>query len=627
MPPTSTAVPRSLHAFEPIDSYGMIGDMRSAALVSPHGSIDWLCLPHFDSLAVFAHLLDAHGAGQFWIRPVEPAQSVRQVYWPDTNILVTRFFTHEGVLEVVDYMPVGRLPVGFKTEAERPRIVRRAQVVRGELEVDVRCEPAFDYARANHRAHDLAEGVLFEGPDLKLALASDEHLGVDGGAGVGRVRLRAGDSFAVGLFVLDAHDEHVPAFGRNLEARLFDATRDYWHRWLGQCTYAGRWREQVYRSALALKLLTFEPTGAIVAAPTLGLPETIGGERNWDYRFSWLRDAAFTIYAFLRIGFTEEAAAFMDWLVARCKECEPNGGLKPVYTIHGDTVPDEVELDHLTGYRHSRPVYAGNGANDQYQLDIYGEVLDAVYLFNKYGQEISYDFWCEIVEMLDWLADHWRDPDDGIWEARSAPRHYVFSKMMCWVAFDRGLRLADKRSFPAPRDRWLRERDAVYLDIMENGWSDERQAFVQHYDSDALDASALIMPLVFFVSPSDSRMIATLEAIMQPPEKGGLTSDSLVDRYHAYETPDGLEGEEGAFNLCTFWLVEALTRAGRTDPEKLSTARLLFEKMMSYSSGLGLFSEETGPLGDALGNYPQGLTHLSLISAAYNLDRALSGKR
>lgn len=627
MPPTQTAAPRPAHAFEPIDAYGMIGDMRSSALVSPHGSIDWMCLPHFDSQAVFAHLLDDQDAGQFWIRPVQPATNVKQVYWPDTNILVTRFFAEDGVLEVIDYMPVGDLPECYGCEQERPRLVRKATVVRGELDVDVRCAPAFDYARATHTTHDLPGGVLFEGPDLKLALASDEVIGVVGGAATGTVRLRAGDSFSLGLFIVEAHATEVPSFGRSHEQRLFEATRDYWHNWLGQCTYRGRWSEKVYRSALALKLLTFEPTGAIIAAPTLGLPEIIGGERNWDYRYAWLRDAAFTLYAFLRIGFTKEAAAFMDWLLARCREADPERGLCPVYTIHGEMVPDEVELDHLSGYRHSTPILVGNGANDQYQLDIYGEVLDAVYLFNKHGQEISYDFYVEIRKLLDWLVDHWQDKDDGIWEARRSPRHYTFSKVMCWVAFDRGLRLADKRSFPAPREEWLAARDAVYLDVFENGWSEERNAFVQHYGSHTLDASALLMPLVFFTSPSDQRMIATLDAIMQPPDRGGLVSDSLVDRYNHNESPDGLEGEEGAFNLCTFWLVEALTRAGRTDPEKLSTARLLFEKMMSYSSGLGLFSEETGPLGQALGNYPQGLTHLSLISAAYNLDKELSSKK
>ena len=626
MPPTQTAAPRPVHAFEPIDAYGMIGDMRSSALVSPHGSIDWMCLPHFDSQAVFAHLLDDQDAGQFWVRPVQPATNVTQVYWPDTNILVTRFFSDGGVLEVTDYMPVGDPVCEDGRELERPRLVRRAAVVRGQLDVDVRCAPAFDYARATHTTHDLPGGVLFDGPGLKLALASDEAFGVVGGAAAATIRLRAGDSFCMGLFVVDQHEPDVPSLTRTHERRLFETTRDYWHDWLEQCTYRGRWSEKVYRSALALKLLTFEPTGAIIAAPTLGLPEVIGGERNWDYRYAWLRDAAFTLYAFLRIGFTQEAAAFMDWLLARCRESKTDKGLCPVYTIYGEPVPDEVELGHLSGYRYSKPVLVGNGANDQYQLDIYGEVMDAVYLFNKHGQEISYDFYCEIRDLLDWLVDHWQDPDDGIWEARSSPKHYTFSKLMCWVAFDRGLRLADKRSFPAPRDKWLHARDAIYHDILANGWNDDRKTFVQHYDSHTLDASALLMPLVFFMSPSDTRMIATLDAIMQPPEKGGLVSDSLVDRYNHEESPDGLEGEEGAFNLCTFWLVEALTRAGRTDPEKLSQARLLFEKMMSYSSGLGLFSEETGPLGEALGNYPQGLTHLSLISAAYNLDKELSAK-
>jgi GH15 family glucan-1,4-alpha-glucosidase len=622
MPPSDSEA-SAPKGFVPIDSYGMIGDMRSAALVSPDGSVDWLCLPYFDSPAVFAHLLDEEGAGQFWIRPVQEPTTVRQVYWPDTNVLVTRFFTESGLLEVVDYMPVGERPAELCDRDPLPRLVRRAQVVRGEVEVEMRCEPAFDFARAGHEASLEPGGVRFTSGELSLALVSDEALGLDGGAATLRIRMRGGDCFSAGLFVLDDSAAELPRFGRHLEELLFEATQTYWHTWIAQCTYSGRWRESIYRSALALKLLTFEPTGAIIAAPTLGLPEVVGGSRNWDYRYAWLRDAAFTLYAFLRIGFTQEAKAFMDWLVQRCRQADPKRGLCPVYTIHGERVPDEVELDHLSGYRHSKPVLVGNGANEQYQLDIYGEVLDAVYLFNKHGQQISFDFYHEISTILDWLVDRWQDPDDGIWEARSSPKHYTFSKLMCWVAFDRGLRLADKRSFPAPRDAWREARDAIYLEILDRGWSDERKSFVQHYDSDALDASLLIMPLVFFMSPSDKRMTATLDAIMQTPEQGGLLSDSLVDRYNNDLSPDGLEGDEGAFNLCTFWLVEALTRAGRTDPAKLAEARVMFEKMMSYSSRVGLFSEETGPLGQALGNYPQGLTHLSLISAAYNLDRAL----
>ena len=405
--------------------------------------------------------------------------------------------------------------------------------------------------------------------------------------------------------------------------QLFEDTVGYWRRWLSRCTYKGRWREMVHRSALSLKLLTFEPTGAIVAAATTSLPEAIGGERNWDYRYTWIRDAAFTLYALLRIGFTEEAAAFMGWLEARCHELNPDGSLQIMYGIDGRHTLVEESLDHLEGYRGSQPVRIGNSAYDQLQLDIYGELLDSVYLFNKYGTPISYDLWTHLRRMADWVCDHWREADEGIWEVRGGKKRFTYSALMCWVAVDRALRLANKRSFPADRARWEKVRDEIYEEIMAHGWSEDRQAFVQSFGSDTLDASTLIMPLVYFVSPSDPRMLRTLDAINQSPENGGLVSNSLVYRYDVTRSPDGLDGEEGTFNLCTFWLVEALTRAGKTDPPRLRQARLMFEQMLGYANHVGLYAEETGHAGEALGNFPQAFTHLALISSAFNLDRAL----
>lgn len=404
---------------------------------------------------------------------------------------------------------------------------------------------------------------------------------------------------------------------------LFKKTVAYWRQWLSQSTYAGRWREMVHRSALILKLLTFEPTGAIVAAPTCSLPETVGGGRNWDYRYTWIRDAAFTLYGLMRIGFTEEAAHFMKWLEARCSEVGPEGLLQLMYGIDGRHTLTEEMLDHLEGYRGSRPVRIGNGAYNQVQLDIYGELMDSVYLYNKYGSPISYDLWTNLRALADWVCDNWRLKDHGIWEVRVGCEHFVYSKVMCWVALDRGLRLAAKRSFPADQDRWLKCRNQIYEDILASGWSPKREAFVQHYGSDALDAANLMMPLVFFMSPTDPRMLKTLEAVSRPPSRGGLVSNSLVYRYNLRETADGLPEDEGTFNMCTFWLVEAMTRAGRLNRRHVDEARLIFEKMLGYANHLGLYAEETGPCGEALGNFPQAFTHLALISAAFNLDKAL----
>ena len=408
---------------------------------------------------------------------------------------------------------------------------------------------------------------------------------------------------------------------------LFQETVDFWRTWLSQCTYVGRWREMVYRSALTLKMLTFEPTGAIVAAPTCSLPEGIGGERNWDYRFTWIRDAAFTIYGLMRIGFTEGAEKFMGWVEARCHELNADGSLQIMYGIDGRHELPETTLDHLEGYMGSKPVRIGNAASNQLQLDIYGELLDSVYLYNKYGVPISYDLWVHLSRLINWVCDNWTRTDEGIWEIRAGQQHYVYSKLMCWVAVDRGIRLADKRSFPADRFRWSKVRDEIFQDIMAKGWNPEREAFVQYYGSTTLDAANLMMPLVFFLSPADPRMLKTIDKTMEPPEQGGLVSNSLVYRYNVGQTFDGLKGEEGTFNICTFWLVEALTRAGRHDRARLNKARLMFEQMLGYANHLGLYSEEAGLRGEALGNSPQAFTHLAMISAAFNLDRALGGRR
>lgn len=597
----------------PIEDYGIIGDLHTVALIGKNGAVDWWCYPHFDSPSVFCGILDDEKGGRFLIEPVPDAGeqvTTKQLYLPDTNVLLTRFMSEHGVGELVDFMPIKNAA----HEEFEHRLVRRLEVVRGTMKFRMRCLPAFDYGRQTHTVELVDGGAVFRSANLTLSLGSGAVLQLEGdgsGGVVAEFELKQGDRLS---FELSEYRTGPTVPDEEKITRGFQRTVAFWRSWLSKCTYRGRWREMVHRSALALKLLTFAPTGAIVAAPTTSLPEGIGGVRNWDYRYTWIRDASFTLYGLLRVGFTEEASAFMEWLKARLSELHESGSpLQIMYSIRGEHQLTEYTLDHLEGYRQSSPVRVGNGAFDQLQLDIYGELMDAVYLFNKYGAPIGYDLWQNLRRCVDWVCDNWQQPDEGIWEVRGGRQHFVYSKVMCWVAIDRALRLADKRSFPAPRARWLEVRDAIYEEIMQKGWSEEAQSFVQAYGSQTLDASNLTMPLVFFVAPNDPRMMSTLDATMRE-----LTSDSLVYRYVVDETDDGLAGEEGTFSICTFWLVEALTRAGRIDE-----ARLIFEKMLTYANHLGLYAEEIGHRGEALGNFPQAFTHLALISAAFNLDRAL----
>jgi GH15 family glucan-1,4-alpha-glucosidase len=604
----------------PIEDHGVIGDLRTVALVGTEGTLDWLCYPHFDSPSVFAALVDPDKGGHWRICPEPDGVMKKQFYWPDTNVLVTRFYTADGVGELVDFMPMSRH--GPKHERE---VLRRVRVVRGEMAFMLECFPAFNYARDSHETRAIGGGAAFLSKTLQLTLAGSVPLKVEGRGVTARFTLKENQS---AVFTLRegarVSCEELVHSHESAEV-LFRDTVDYWRHWLSSCNYTGRWRETVYRSALALKLLTYAPSGAIVAAPTCSLPETPGGTRNWDYRFCWLRDAAFTVYAFMRIGFKQEAAAFMRWVEARCAE-NGDGPLPLMFSLDGSRVPDEEELTHLSGYGGARPVRIGNAAADQLQLDIYGELMDSVYLSNKYVAPISYDFWRHLRRTVDWVCSHWNEPDEGIWEVRGGRRHFVYSKLMCWVAVDRAIRLADKRSLPADRPRWLAVRDAIFEDIMSKGWSAERGAFIQAYGREALDAANLLMPLVFFLSPVDPRMLSTLDMMRRPPAKGGLVSDGLVFRYDVDATLDGIAGREGTFNLCSFWLVEAMTRASVVRPDLLEEARLTFERMLGYANHVGLYAEQTGMSGEALGNFPQALTHLALISAAYNLDRTLGGK-
>ncbi len=594
----------------PIAEHGLIGDLHTVALVGTEGTIDWFCCPSFDSPSVFGSILDADRGGHFSLRPSAPDWSSKQLYFPDTNVLITRFLSADGVGEVEDFMAVGE----FREGIHRQRLVRRVVGVRGELEFELTCAPRFDYGRDAHHVHRHGHGVVFESSNLRLGLETGLPIEVIDGDVHAKFRISAGQSVT---FVLERLQEGYELRSHSAEAmrELVEGTVSYWRGWLHQSRYRGRWREMVHRSALTLKMLTYQPTGAIVAAPTTSLPEVLGGERNWDYRYTWIRDAAFSLYALLRLGFTEEAASFMDWLTHRfaSDRWERSGPLRVLYGIDGSSELREQTLDHLEGYRGSAPVRIGNDAADQLQLDIYGELVDSIYLYNKYGKPISHDSWEELSRIVEWVCDHWDQADEGIWETRGGRQPFTYSRLMCWVALERALRIANTRSLPADRINWGQARDRIYRQIIARGWHEDRKAFVQQYDSDVLDASLLLMPLVKFLAPTDPRWISTLDAISEE-----LVSDSLVYRYNVEASPDGLRGSEGTFSICTFWYVEALARAGRLDQ-----ARLVFEKMLTYANHLGLYAEEIGPTGEQLGNFPQAFTHLALISAAVNLDRLL----
>jgi GH15 family glucan-1,4-alpha-glucosidase len=606
------------HDYLPIAEHGLVGDLHTVALIGTTGTVDWYCCPAFDSPSVFGSVLDANHGGYYELHPDCDDWTSKQLYFPDTNILITRFFTPDGVGEVQDFMPIEAVA----TDLHRHRLFRRVVVVRGQMSFVIAVQPRFDYGRAEHEVEMHPHGVLFRSPVLTLALegaiahamGSERRLTREDGGVRATFDLAAGESQT---FVLErVPEDHIARpYPEHETAATFDATVNYWRRWVAHSRYKGRWREMLTRSALTLKLLTYAPTGAIVAAPTTSLPEQLGGERNWDYRYTWIRDAAFSLYGLLRLGFTEEAAAFMHWLTDRTREWEigVGGPLQIMYGIDGRK--ELTEHDHPTwsGYRDSHPVRIGNAAADQRQLDIYGEMIDSIYLYNKYGKPIHYDTWENVRRIVDWLCENWDQVDEGIWETRGGQKEFTYSRLMSWVAIERAIRMNRARGLPGDIVGWLGERDRIYNQIMKKGWSEERQAFVQHYGSDVLDASILLMPLVLFIAPTDPRWISTLDAIGDE-----LVSDSLVYRYNIEASPDGLRGDEGTFSMCSFWYVEALTRAGR-----LEEARLAFEKMLTYANHLGLYSEEIGPTGEQLGNFPQAFTHLALISAAFNLDRAL----
>ncbi|MGW3118116.1 glycoside hydrolase family 15 protein [Streptomyces sp. NPDC001107] len=603
-----------MNRYPPIADHGMVGDLQTAALVSSEGSVDWWCTPRFDSPSIFASLLDDERGGFCRLGadlPGAAEATVRQLYLSDTAVLVTRFMAAGGVGEVADFME----PLPASAPTDRHRLVRVVRVVRGSLPFTLVCRPRFDYGRAAHTLeHTDSDSVVFHGPDLDLHLQASRPVVFHDDAGdiTARFTLGAGEVAAVVLTSVSGGGAAPPPLSRESVRAEFDACRSFWLGWLRSSTYRGRWRDMVNRAAITLKLLTYAPTGAPIAAATAGLPEQIGGERNWDYRYTWIRDASLSVRTLSDLGFTEEAQAFRDWLrdriaAGRTKSGEP---LQIMYRVDGDPSLSEEILDHLEGYRGSAPVRIGNGAADQIQLDIYGEAADALAAAGEVG---GLQGWRAFAGMLDWLADTWDRPDEGIWETRGGRKDFTYSRLMTWVAFDRGVRVATQHARPADTTRWARTRDTVLDQIVERGWSPKREAFVQHYDSEVLDASLLLMPRVGFLSPRDPAWLSTLDAMDRE-----LVSDSLVYRYNPEASPDGLRGSEGTFNLCSFLYVEALARAGR-----LTQARYAFDKMLTYANHVGLFAEEIGPSGEQLGNFPQAFTHLALVTAAMALDEQL----
>lgn len=598
-------------SYQPIENHGVIGDLHTAALVGMDGVIDFMCFPRFDSPTIFASLLDDKKGGYFELTPVFDEVRRKQLYLPDSCILLTRFFANEGMAEISDFMPV-------KREETLHELVRRAKTVRGEVHYRMVCAPRFDYGRATHMVERKGEcEVVFqsEGKDgTALRLVSDMPLKIRNGAAVAEFKLAAGKSAA---FVLEdaSGGRESQCQSRAFVTESFKETLNFWRWWMARSRYRGRWRETVNRSALTLKLLTSQTHGSMVAAPTFGLPEKTGGTLNWDYRYTWIRDACFGVNSLMSLGYTEEAIAFMDWIEGRCREITGKGRLQVLYGIDGRHDLSESTLKHFEGYRGSSPVRIGNAAYRQSQIDICGELLGCVYNYDTTTEPISSEMWRQLVKIIDWVCDNWRKKGAGIWEYRSIRKVFLFSELMCWQAIERGIRLARHRSFPAPLAKWLRVRDTIYHSIFRNFWNAKSGSFVQYRGADLLDAANLQLLLTGFLGPTDPQWISTLRAT----EKR-LMSDTLVYRYERGHTKrNGVMDYEGTFCICSFWHIECLARSG-----DVHQARLFFEKMLGYANHLGLYSEELGPCGEHLGNFPQAYTHLALISAAQELDARLS---
>lgn len=589
--------------YTPIENYGVIGNLHTVALISLKGSLDYMSFTRFDSPTVFCKILDSGKGGYFSIRPEMQDIVYKQLYLPDTNVLVTRFLAEEGIAEMIDYMPV------IENELHCA-VIRRVTAVRGSIKVKMDCSPAFNYARDKHTLKQENGAYLFipQGNNQASArLISSVDLCVADDAVHATFTLAESET-AYFVFETESNKENRSDDIIQYAKQTYKETIYYWQNWISQSTYKGRWQEMVHRSALTLKLLFSKKYGSIVAAATFSLPESIGNGRNWDYRYTWIRDAAFSMHAFLELGFMEEAKVFLAWIKRQSADKE----LQLMFAIDGETNLDEYELDQMEGYKKSKPVRVGNKAHEQVQMDIYGELLETIYIFSIHGGDLTYDYWKIIERYVYLVIENWRNPDHSIWEVRGEKREFLFSRMMCWVAMDRAIKIAERFSFPYDILKWHQVRDEIYTDVYENFWCEEKQAYVQYKGSKNVDASALLMPMLSIMSSYSARWQKTMQAIDKD-----LRSDVLMYRYREQGTEvDGLKGAEGTFTMCSFWHVECLALAG-----EIEKAKEHFEKMLGYANHLGLFAEQLGKRGEHLGNFPQAFTHLALISAAIELSK------